>query len=355
MTVTLDIQMRRRGFLLNVKFNAPAGVSVIFGPSGSGKTTLLRAVAGLDLVDHGHISIDHVDMAGVAPHRRAVGYVFQEPRLLPHLTVLGNLKFAQKMGRLVSGQSFDDVTDLLELRALLQRYPVALSGGEAQRVALGRALLSAPKCLCLDEPLSALDQELKQRILPYLERLRDQTKIPILYVTHDAAEMARLADHIVLMRAGKSVLSGPVSEVLTDPAAVPFLGIRAAGTVILGCVESPDPTTGLAVMSFAGGRLILPELVQPIGHKVRIRIAAQDIVLANKMPNGLSALNILQGVISDFHHGQGPGVMVQFKVGETFFLARVTQYSAVQMGLALGQTVFAIVKASAFDPAGIGS
>ena len=270
MTVTLDIQMRRHGFSLNAKLNAPAGVSVIFGPSGSGKTTLLRAVAGLDPVDQGHIAIDHVDMAGVAPHRRAVGYVFQEPRLLPHLTVLGNLKFAQKMGRVVAGQSFDDVTDLLELRTLLQRYPVALSGGEAQRVALGRALLSAPKCLCLDEPLSALDHDLKQRILPYLERLRDQTKIPILYVTHDAAEMARLADHIVLMQAGKSVLSGPASEVLADPAAVPFLGIRAAGTVILGCVEPPDPTTGLAVMSFAGGQLILPELVQPVGHKVRI-------------------------------------------------------------------------------------
>ena len=245
--------------------------------------------------------------------------------------------------------------DLLELRPLLSRYSAALSGGEAQRVALGRALLSAPKCLCLDEPLSALDHALKQRILPYLERLRNQTKIPILYVTHDASEMARLADHIVLMQAGRSVLSGSATKVLADPAAVPFLGVRAAGTVISGCIMPPDPITGLAIMSFAGGQLILPELSQPAGREVRIRIAAQDIILATEMPKGLSALNIFHGVITDMHQGQGPGVMVQFRVGQTLFLARITQYSAGKMGLALGKTVFAIVKASAFDPAGIGT
>ena len=357
MTVKLDIQLQRGGFHLDAHLSAPAGVTVIFGPSGSGKTTLLRAVAGLESIDQGHVSIEGADMSRVAPHHRAVGYVFQEPRLLPHLTVMANLKFAQKMGRAGAGQSFDEVTDLLALRPLLQRYPGALSGGEAQRVALGRALLSAPKCLCLDEPLSALDHGLKQRILPYLERLRDQTKIPILYVTHDAAEMARLADHIVLMQAGGSVLSGPASEVLADPAAVQFLGVRAAGTVVVGRVMSPDPVTGLAVVGFDGGQLILPELAQPEGRRIRIRIAAQDIVLASEKPKGLSALNILEGIISDLHQGQGQGqgVMVQFKVGETLFLARITQYSAERMGLVLRQRVFAIVKASAFDPAGIGT
>ena len=355
MTVKLDIQLKRGGFHLDAQLSAPAGVTVIFGPSGSGKTTLLRAFAGLEPIDQGHVSIEGADMSGVPPHHRAVGYVFQEPRLLPHLTVMANLKFAQKMGRVGAGQSFNEVTDLLALRPLLDRYPAALSGGEAQRVALGRALLSAPKCLCLDEPLSALDHGLKQRIFPYLERLRDQTKIPILYVTHDAAEMARLADHIVLMHTGRSVLSGPATEVLADPAAVPFLGVRAAGTVVAGQVMSPDPVTGLAVMGFDGGQFILPELAQPEGRKIRIRIAAQDIVLASEMPKGLSALNILEGVISDLHQGQGPGVMVQFKVGRTLFLARVTQYSATQMGLVVGQRVFAILKASAFDPAGIGT
>jgi len=355
MTVELNIQLQRDEFFLDTYLSAPAGVTVIFGPSGSGKTTLLRAVAGLERVDSGYIFIDKANIVGQAPYKRAVGYVFQEPRLFPHITVLKNLKFAQKMGRMGGGQDVDEVIDLLELRPLLSRYSAALSGGEAQRVALGRALLSAPKCLCLDEPLSALDHALKQRILPYLERLRNQTKIPILYVTHDASEMARLADHIVLMQAGRSVLSGSATKVLADPAAVPFLGVRAAGTVISGCIMPPDPITGLAIMSFAGGQLILPELSQPAGREVRIRIAAQDIILATEMPKGLSALNIFHGVITDMHQGQGPGVMVQFRVGQTLFLARITQYSAGKMGLALGKTVFAIVKASAFDPAGIGT
>ena len=355
MSLDLDIHLQRGRFALEVQVTAPAGVTVIFGPSGSGKTTLLRAVAGLEAVDRGQIMIEGSDMTERPAHRRAVGYLFQEPRLLPHLNVLGNLKFAQKMGREVAPQSFDEVIALLELGDLLERTPFALSGGEAQRVALGRALLSAPKCLCLDEPLSALDQGLKHRILPYLERLRDRTDIPILYVTHDAAEMARLADHIVLMQAGRSVLSGPAEVILSDPAAVPYLGVRAAGTVISGQVMARDPTTGLAVMGFDGGQLILPELSQTKGRSIRIRIPAQDIVLAREKPKGLSALNVFEGTITQLHAGQGPGVMVQFKTGETLFLARVTQYSAQKMGLAVGQTIFAIVKATAFDPAGIGT
>jgi molybdate transport system ATP-binding protein len=355
MSLDLDIHVRREHFSLEVQVSAPAGVTVIFGPSGCGKTTLLRAVAGLEPVDHGKIVIDGSDMTAQPAHRRAVGYLFQEPRLLPHLNVLGNLKFAQRMGRQVRGQSFDEVIALLELDPLLGRAPFALSGGEAQRVALGRALLSAPKCLCLDEPLSALDQGLKHRILPYLERLRAHTYIPILYVTHDATEMARLADHIVLMQAGRSVLSGPAEAILSNPAAVPYLGVRAAGTVISGQVMAPDPTTGLAVIGFNGGQLILPELSQAKGHNIRIRIPAQDIVLARERPRGLSALNVFEGTITQLHSGQGPGVMVQFKTGDTLFLARVTQYSAQKLELAVGQTIFAIVKATAFDPAGIGT
>ena len=166
MSLDLDIHVKRGRFNLEVQITAPAGVTVIFGPSGCGKTTLLRSVAGLEPVDRGQIVIDGLDMTNRPAHRRAVGYLFQEPRLLPHLNVLGNLKFAQNMGRPVARQSFDEVIALLKLGNLLDRAPFALSGGEAQRVALGRALLSAPKCLCLDEPLSALDQGLKHRILP---------------------------------------------------------------------------------------------------------------------------------------------------------------------------------------------
>jgi molybdate transport system ATP-binding protein len=355
MTVKLDIKLQRNKFLLNVKLKAPPGVTVIFGPSGSGKTTLLRVISGLETATQGDVSIDGVNLLGVPPHRRAVGYVFQEPRLFPHLNVLGNLKFPQRMSRGFGLQSLGEVIDLLELEPLLHCFPSVLSGGEAQRIALGRALVSNPKCLCLDEPLSALDQALKERILPYLERLKDKIQIPILYVTHDAAEMARLADNIVLMRNGSNVLSGLVDDVLSDPTAVPFLGVRSAGTVVSARVMPRDPISGLAVVSFAGGKLFLPELLQQEGSIIRIRIAAQDIILALRKPKEISALNILSGQISRIHQGQGPGVMVQFKVGKTLFLARLTQYSATRMDLKKGQNIFAIIKVSAFDPAGIGT
>jgi molybdate transport system ATP-binding protein len=355
MTVSLDIKLRQGQFLLDAKLNAPPGVTVIFGPSGSGKTTLLRVVAGLETASQGHISIDGVNLLGIPAHRRAIGYVFQEPRLMPHLNVLGNLKFSQRMSGEFGLQNLEEVIDLLELEALLKQYPKVLSGGEAQRVALGRALVSNPKCLCLDEPLSALDQGLKQRILPYLERLRDKTQIPILYVTHDVLEMARLADQIVLIRGGKTILSGQIDEILSNPIATPILGVRSAGTVISARVMPQDPVSGLAVVSFAGGELFLPELLQPEGRQIRIRIAAQDIILALKKPSEISALNILSGYISEIYKGEGLGAMVQFKVGETLFLARVTQHSADRMNLKNGKKIFAIVKASAFDPAAIGT
>lgn len=355
MTVSLDIKLRQGKFLLDAKLNAPPGVTVIFGQSGSGKTTLLRAIAGLEAVNQGYISINGTNLLGIPPHRRGIGYVFQEPRLMPHLNVLGNLKFSQRVSRGFGFEDLGEVIDLLELQPLLKQYPRVLSGGEAQRVALGRALVSNPKCLCLDEPLSALDQGLKQRILPYLERLRDKTQIPILYVTHDPLEMARLANNIVLLQGGKTLLSGKIDDVLSNPIVAPILGVRFAGTVISARVMPQNPVSGLAVVSFAGGELSLPNLLQPEGSQIRIRIAAQDIILALKKPTEISALNILSGHISGIHQGEGLGAMVQFKVGETLFLARVTQYSANRMNLEVGKKIFAIVKASAFDPEAIGT
>lgn len=355
MSVELDIRLKRGAFELSAKLQVPAGLTVIFGPSGSGKTTLLRAIAGLNLPDCGTIYIDGSDMSVAPPFLRSVGYVFQDARLLPHLDIAGNLDFPKKMGRNVSMEARSQVIELLELGPLLSRSVKDLSGGEAQRVSLGRALLSAPKCLCMDEPLSALDHGLRQRIIPFLERLRDQTRIPIIYVTHDASEMARLADHIVLMQNGQTVMSGLASEILSNPAAVPILGVRAAGTVISVKTLGLDAETGLASVAFSGGQLLLPDTTHIVGRDIRLRIAAQDIVLAKERPRALSALNILKGKITGFHRGQNSGVMVQFKVGDTVFLARVTAYSAKKMGLVLNQKIFAIVKASAFDPAGVGT
>lgn len=355
MSVSIDLTQRMENFQLRAKIEAPSGVTVVFGPSGSGKTTLLRSVAGLNPGASGRVIINGQDISSAPVHKRRIGYVFQNTRLFQHLSVAKNLGYASRLGATITAQKWEEVVQLLQLAPLLPRHPATLSGGEAQRVALGRALLSDPRALCMDEPLSALDHRLKQRILPFLERLRETTGIPILYVTHDPAEMARLADHIVLMKAGETVLSGAAQDVLSDPSAVPILGVRAAGTVIDATIQARGTGRGLTQVSFDGGTLILPDLDRPGGRKIRLRVAAQDIILATTKPTGLSALNILEGQISKIFQGSGPGVMVQFQVGPTRFLARVTRHSYDAMPLAEGMTIYAIVKASAFDPAGIGT
>lgn len=347
------------GFALDAQFRAPPGVTVLFGRSGSGKTTIINAVAGLLSPDQGRIAagdwvlLDTKTGLRLRPHRRRIGYIFQEGRLFPHLTVRQNLRYGawfapkdtprEDMGRIV---------DLLGIGALLDRRPGALSGGEKQRVAIGRALLSAPKLILADEPLAALDEARKAEILPYLERLRDEVNIPILYVSHSASEVARLATTVIAIEAGRVVAQGPAEEVLGDPAILPA-GAREAGALITARVVRHHDD-GLTEMDAHGIPLFLPRLARAAGTPLRLRIAAHDVIVSRTRPEGLSALNILPGTVGDIHTGQGPGAIVAIDTPAGRVLARVTRRSVEALGLAPGQAVHAILKTVATAPADVG-
>ncbi len=347
------IQKRLGDFELDVSFDAPAGVTAIFGRSGSGKTSLVNAVAGLLNPDDGRIVLgDQVLFdagAGTrrAPQQRRVGYVFQDARLFPHMSVERNLRYG-------GDHDAERVIEVLGLGDLLARRPAGLSGGEKQRVALGRALMSDPQILLLDEPLAALDAPRKAEILPYIERLRDTVQVPMLYVSHDVSEVARLATTLVILDAGSVVASGPVGEVLSRPAAVPLLGVRDAGAVIVTKVAGRLLDDGLTELVFSGGRIMLPGILGTLGQTVRLRIPAQDVILSRAAPKGISALNVLPVTITALEQGRGPGVAVGLKAGDDALLARVTRRSASRMELAVGQQVFAIIKATAVGPEDVG-
>lgn len=350
MTLQVALQHRFAGFALEVAFDAPAGVTALFGRSGSGKTTVINAVAGLLRPEHGKVTAEGVALLDTAqgvnlpPHRRRIGYVFQDARLFPHLTVRQNLLYGRWFAPQGRGVSLDRIVDLLGLGPLLTRRPGALSGGEKQRVAIGRAILSNPRLLALDEPLAALDEARKAEILPYLERLRDEVRLPILYVSHAMAEVARLANTVVLLEAGRVVAAGPAAEILSDPAAAPGLGLREAGAILTARVAAQDPD-GLTRLDSAAGPLWLPHVAAPPGTVLRIRILAQDVMLATARPQGISALNILAATVRDLRQGDGPGALVRLDAGGEVILARITRRSAKALSLAPGLPVFAILKA----------
>ena len=351
MSLTVRIQRSLGGFLLDAAFDAPDGVTVLFGRSGSGKTSVVQSIAGLVRPERGRIAVggrvlfDARDGVNVPVHKRRLGYVFQDSRLFPHLSVRDNLCYSFR----VSGAGAKDPTEvaaLLGISHLLDRRTHALSGGEAQRVAIGRALLSEPEMLLMDEPLASLDGQRKAEILPYLESLRRETGLPILYVTHNMAEVARLATHIVLIDDGRIVRSGAPDEVLTDPDMVRMLGIRDAGAVLEATVAA-RPADGLSELAISGGRLYLPAVEAPVGAQVRVRILAQDVILARDRPEGLSALNILPVRVLTVRRGEGPGVIVQLQAGNDRLLARVTRRSADALGLAEGACCVAVMKSVA--------
>lgn len=351
--IEIAIKQRLGGFKLDAEFQAPAGVTAIFGPSGSGKTSIVNAVAGLSTPAAGRIRISDTTLydrdmrIDLAPQQRRIGYVFQDARLFPHMSVLRNLRY---------GGNHEEarIIEVLGLADLLERMPAGLSGGEQQRVALGRAMMCDPQLLLMDEPLAALDAARKAEILPYFERLRDELKTPILYVSHDVSEVARLATTLVVIDAGKVAISGPLGQVLSQPDAVPLLGVRAAGAVISTKVAGRLLDDGLTELRFSGGRLMLPGILGVLGQTVRIRIPAQDVILATERPSGISALNVLAVTITQVSQGRGPGVAVRLQAGDDHLLARVTRRSAQRMNLAVGQHIFAIIKATAVGPEDIG-
>ena len=346
-------------FSLNVAFEAPArGITALFGPSGSGKTTLLRCVAGLTrlpgrLTVAGEVWQD--DAAGIfrKPHQRAIGYVFQEASLFPHLSVRKNLLYGAKRARGGAGPAavgFDDVVAILGLGPLLERGPRDLSGGERQRTAVGRALLSRPRLLLMDEPLASLDSMSKEEILPYLETLHQTLSTPILYVSHDIGEVARLADRMVVLANGRKVGEGSVESTLERLDLQPATGRFEAGVVLTARVAGHDARYQLTQLDHGGQTIALPLVDIPIGSAVRVRIRARDVALAVERPSGISIRNVLHGTVAEIAAEESSAFAeILADVGGAGVRARITRASVDDLALHPGKPVFVLVKSIAFD------
>jgi molybdate transport system ATP-binding protein len=363
----LDLALRHRfpgetGFQLDAAFQAPTpGVTTIFGPSGCGKSTLLAAVAGLLRPAAGRIALDGTVLFDsgkglmLPPERRRCGVVFQDSRLFPHLSVDTNLRYGlRRAPRGATGPGFEEVVALLGIGHLLGRRPPALSGGEKQRVALGRALLSRPALLLMDEPLAALDAARRAEVLPFLSRLRERLSIPILYVTHALDEVDRLSDTLVLMEAGRVLASGTL-EALSARTDLPMLSARRDAGVVLGCTVLENvPSRGVTRLGFPGGVLVVPLGQDVAGTKLRLRVRARDVSVAIEEPRALSVQNVLPAVIEALEPGQANEVMLRLRIGGTLLLSRVTRDAVARLGLSAGMPVWALIKAIAFSPNGGG-
>jgi molybdate transport system ATP-binding protein len=356
MTLALDIRHRLGTFMLDVQFETGSGLIALFGRSGAGKTSVVNTIAGLIRPDagtvmlHGTVLVDTARGVFVPPHRRRIGYVFQEGRLFPHLTVRQNLLYGHWFTPPAArSDDFERVLGLLGIESLLERQPGRLSGGEKQRVAIGRALLSNPRLLLMDEPLAALDEARKAEILPYIERLREQSRVPIVYVSHSIAEVTRLASTIVLLSEGKVAAVGPVSEVMHRLDLFPLTGRAEAGAVVEAIVERHDERFGLTELRSRAGSWRLPRLDAEVGARLRLRVRARDVMLAKSAPTDVSALNVLPGIVADIRAGDGPIVDIRLDCNGEALLARLTRYSVERLGLAPGTPVHALIKSVALE------
>jgi molybdate transport system ATP-binding protein len=340
MTLSVLLRHRQGDFTLDAAFETAGGVTALFGPSGAGKSSIVAAVAGLlrpdagRVVLNGRVLTDTEDKIFVAPHWRRAGLVFQEARLFPHMSVRGNLLYGwRRADQRVETAEIDRVVALLGLDALLPRRPHNLSGGEKARVALGRALLSSPEILLLDEPLASLDAGRRAEILPYLERLRDESGVPMLYVSHAVDDVARLADHVVLLERGRVTGQGSAATCL--------VGRDGLGAVIDATVLGPRED-GLTELGFDNGRLAVTTRAAP-GTRLRLRIGADDILIARVQPREISANNVLRVTVEQVTITDDLCDVV-LSAGPAPLLARITAASARRLALAPGLPVFAIIK-----------
>jgi molybdate transport system ATP-binding protein len=345
------LRMERGAFCLDVDLDLPQrGISALFGHSGSGKTTVLRAIAGLERAPGGVIALgaevwqDDARGVFVPVHQRAIGYVFQEASLFPHLSVRANLEFGRKRVPLHERRfALEPVAALLGIEGLLARRPDGLSGGERQRVAIARALLASPRLLLMDEPLAALDLRRKLEILPYLERMHAELAIPIVYVSHAPDEVARLADHLVLLDDGKAVASGPLTETLARVDLPPSFADDAG--VVLDTILVGHEEDALSRLEFAGGALFVGRRREAIGTRLRCRIHARDVSLALDRPQGTSIVNRLPAVVTAVAATDTPGhVLVQLRMGDSPLLARITERSRRELGIAPGLRLWVQIK-----------
>ncbi|HEV7959764.1 MAG TPA: molybdenum ABC transporter ATP-binding protein [Rhizomicrobium sp.] len=342
MSAEVAIRHRQGAFLLDVAFTAGKGVTALFGPSGAGKTSIVHVLAGLTRPDRGrvvlegHTVLDTDKGIFVPPERRRAGLVFQDARLFPHMNVERNLLFGwRRTGKRAGASEIVRLIKLLGLEPLLKRAPKHLSGGEKSRVALGRALLASPDILLLDEPLASLDQERRAEILPWLERLRDIAGMPIFYVSHSLDEVARLADQVVLLEAGKVAGSGSVFEVLAGRGVEKPVG--AVMEAIVG--ENRD---GLTALLFDGGRLWVTDAAET-GKRVRVKIGADEILIAREAPSAISANNILPVVVSDVTL-TGARAEIGLRCGNARLVARISAVSVKRLDLSPGCSAFAVIK-----------
>lgn len=358
--IEIDIRQQRGAFKLDVSLALSGGLTAFYGRSGSGKTSLINAIAGLSVPDDGKISIgnhrlfDAQKQTNVPPENRRIGYVFQEGRLFPHLNAKANLLYARKFIQASLDPSyFDQIVDLLGISALLDRRPNTLSGGEKQRIAIGRAILSDPRLLLMDEPLASLDAGRKAEILPFIENLRDQLDTPILYVSHAMEEVIRLADHLVLLEDGHVAADGSVEQVMSRLDLRPLTGRYEAGAVIEVQVAAHDVAYDLSDLSFNHDKLRVPRVDSPIGTSLRLRIRARDVSLSIKKPVQTSVLNVFEAVITDIAPEEGPHCEVLMDIGAPL-IARITRKSIDELGLTIGKKVYASVKAAAIDRHSLG-
>ena len=349
--ITASFRRKFSGFSLDVSLAVPGrGVTAIFGPSGSGKTSLLRSIAGLERAGSGYLMVSgevwQDDSAGtfMPVHQRPLGYVFQEASLFAHLDVRGNLDFGLRRVPVSQRRvSLEQAIELLGLQALMQRMPESLSGGERQRVAIARALATSPRLLLMDEPLASLDIARKAEILPYLERLHDELDMPVLYVSHAPDEVARLADHLVLMDAGRVTASGPTRELMTR-LDLPLAHGDAAAAVLDAVVSTVEPDWHMSHAEFPGGRISLLNPSLQVGQRVRVRIQARDVSLTLQRQEGTSVQNIFPVTVTSLADDSPGQFMVALDAGGSALLARITRKSAQSLQLRPGSRVFAQVK-----------
>jgi len=355
--IDVAIRLQRGDFNLEVAFAASEGITALFGRSGAGKSTVLGAIAGLAKPDSGHIRLGETSLfdsdrrIDVKRHRRRIGLVFQDAQLFPHLNVRSNLMFGRRYRRgSETMPDFDTVVSVLGLGPLLDRRTVLLSGGERQRVAIGRALLAAPRLLLLDEPLASLDTVRKLEILPLIERMRDEFKVPTLYVSHSVEEVVRLAAHVVVIEGGRVSRSGPPAEVLTPMALSPTEARFAAVSLLNARIRSHDEAYGLTVLDHPAGEISIPGRAGIAGSSARIVIRGTDVSLALKRPQSVSVRTVLTGRVATIAVDAGAVARVDLDLpGGDRIAAFVTRKSVDELGLGEGDTAFAMIKAASID------